>query len=197
MRPPVFCPNPNCGLIFPSAGFTLGENATNATLSGNTEQCPRCGTTAPVLEGVFNIIGNSIEVLQSTGATAAQLARLAELLREAERTRQTPEQVAGTVKRELPSLGELEKQLLIPRTPEAFYTFLGAAASVASLFVKEPSVTYVDRRVTVEQVIEKIYSQPPATEHKQAAQGATPQRGFRGYKTPASAKPHHHKKRPR
>jgi hypothetical protein len=157
---PAFCPNPNCRLIFPSILGNV-ESAPTLTLRNNQQPCPKCGTMAPLLEGVINVVGNTIEILQATGATAEQLSRLAELLREAARTRQTPEQVADTVNRELPSLGTLAKHLLVPRTPEAFYAVLIFAAT-AALLVKEPSTTSVDQRVTVNQVIENIYLQPPA-----------------------------------
>jgi hypothetical protein len=130
---------------------------------------------APVLEGVFNIVGDTIEVLQGSGATANQLARLAELLREAARTRQTPEQVADTVNRELPSLGAFAKQLAVPRTPEAFYALLTFAATVA-LLLRDCSTTAttinVDRRVMVNQVIENVYSHPPPAAVGSAAAGS-------------------------
>jgi len=76
----------------------------------NASMCPRCFSKARVLEGTFNIWGDTIHILRGTKATAAQLARLEEVLRNAQEKQQSPEKVAAEVERA--GFGELAKRLV-------------------------------------------------------------------------------------
>jgi hypothetical protein len=59
---PAICDD--CGTMFPS-GFVM-ENCTNISLSGNKSgPCPSCGGMGSIPDGVFNVLGNVIEILDA------------------------------------------------------------------------------------------------------------------------------------
>lgn len=123
----------------------------------------------------MNVLGDTIEILRGTNATAAQLARLQELLRTAQRTQQSPKEVAAAVERELPAFGELAKRLLTPKTAGDFWTLVGAIIALITL-LKVTTPTHDDHSVIVNQVIEQIYEQEQSV--PPAAQAARPKTKF-------------------
>src|SRR5687768_10859455 len=78
---PAFCPA--CGFIFQSRLLSIGGNVTGLSLEGNKETCPRCGEWADVLEGEFNVVGDTIEVLDASDLNRERLARLQAILDQA------------------------------------------------------------------------------------------------------------------
>lgn len=116
---------------------------------------------ARVLEGSMNVLGDSIEILWGTNATPAQFARLQELLRNAQETKQPPEEVAAAVKRELPNFTVLANQLLVPKTAGEFYALIAVIVGLIALGRERPTTVYEDRRVIVNQTVEQIYNTPP------------------------------------
>jgi hypothetical protein len=109
---PSFCPH--CGLIFPSRAFNFGGNVTNLVLTGNRETCPRCGQMAELPDGTFNVVDDTIEVLQATPLTRARLSDLANVLDRARRGAIADEDLADAVEREGNSSGVAD---LIRKTP--------------------------------------------------------------------------------
>ena len=125
----------------------------------NSAGCPRCFSTSRVLEGTINIWGNTIHILRGTNATAAQLARLQEVLRNAQQKQQPREEVVREVERA--GFGAVAKQLLIPKDAAGFYALVGALL-VAIPLLKEPHpAKHEDTTQIVNQVIEQIYQTPP------------------------------------
>lgn len=73
---PAYCSN--CGLLFPS-GFAA-TNVRNTTFTGNKQTCPRCGDMAVVLEGVFNVADDLIEIIQASDFTVEVLQKFQALI---------------------------------------------------------------------------------------------------------------------
>jgi hypothetical protein len=96
-RMPVFCDH--CGLIFPSQGFAFA-NETQATLGSIGEICPRCRQVAYLPSGTFNIVGDTLEVLEATPLTRARLSQLADVLDRARRGEIAEDDVADEIERE-------------------------------------------------------------------------------------------------
>lgn len=101
---PAYCDT--CGTVFSSGIFI--ENATNVTLEGNKAgPCPTCGGWGSVRNGVFNFIGNAIEVLNSPARTSKELQRFSEILITATNEQMTLEQIEDEIQKELPEFNTL------------------------------------------------------------------------------------------
>src|SRR5712691_4196594 len=96
---PAFCDT--CGTVF-NSGIVV-ENATNITFVGNSAgPCPVCGGMGHIPDGVFNFVGNTIQILSAPQRTVNELSRLAQIIREAREKKETPEEVAKKIREELP-----------------------------------------------------------------------------------------------
>ena len=61
----------------------IGGNATNITLSGNRETCPRCNALAITAEGVFSSVDNTLKLISGPDVTVQLLSKFADLLQKA------------------------------------------------------------------------------------------------------------------
>jgi hypothetical protein len=167
---PAFCDT--CGTAFNSGLFV--ENSKNISFAGNRSgPCPRCGGMGHVPDGVFNFIGNTIEILSAPERTVSELLDLAKILREARDKGENTEQVAARIQKELPSLLVLAK--LLPTNKSELYGFLGVVIAAVALYTqsgdKPPSQTVVN----VTQIFQQITNEQP--EHRnQVRLPAAPQK---------------------
>jgi len=98
---PAFCDS--CGAAFPS-GIVV-DNCSNIHLSGNKAgPCPRCGGMGSVIDGVFNVTGNIIEILSAPTRTIDQLQKLAGIIKSAAAEKKSSEEIAKDIKNEVPEL---------------------------------------------------------------------------------------------
>ncbi len=153
---PAFCDT--CGTVFNSGLFV--EESSNITFAGNKSgPCPRCGGMGHVPDGVFNFIGNTIEILSAPERTVSELVGLARILQEAREKREDREQVTARIEKELPSLSVLAK--LLPANKNELYGFLGVVIAAVSFYTqsaeKQPNQTVVN----VTQIIQQITNEPP------------------------------------
>lgn len=122
---PAFCSH--CGLVFPARGIAIVGGATNLTLRGNIETCPRCGQWAELPEGTFNISDNTLEVLSASDLTRERLHGLAEAL---DRARKNPKADASeSLERESPAVAALYRGLS-PKARHALILFLWAVVQI-------------------------------------------------------------------
>jgi len=151
---PAFCDT--CGTVFNSGFFV--ENATNITFKGNRSgPCPNCGGMGHIPDGVFNFIGNTIEILSAPERTVAELTRFAEILREAKEKSETREQVVSRIEKEIPSLSGLIN--LLPENKSELYGFLAVVLAAVQLFTQTPSPQNTTT-INVTQVIQQVISKP-------------------------------------
>lgn len=116
-QPLAVCDN---GHFFQSGfGFDPGGTGVTATLTVESAPriCPKCGTHARVLGGSYHIAEDTIELLQGPERTVAELERLREILRVAQESGASPEEVRNTVESEFPDWGPAFAKLLVPKTP--------------------------------------------------------------------------------
>jgi SEC-C motif len=168
---PAFCDT--CGTAFDSGIFV--ENASNIAFSGNRSgPCPRCGGMGHVPDGVFNFIGNTIEILSAPERTVSELLGLARIVREARDMGEDKEQVAARIEKELPSLSPLTK--LLPTNKSELYGFLGVVIAAVALYTqsgdKPPSQTVVN----VTQIVQQITANEQARDQSQAQPAASAQK---------------------
>ena len=154
---PAFCDT--CGTVFGS-GF-VADNAMNITLSGNRAgPCPKCGGMGHIPDGVFNFIGNTIEILKAPARTFAELTHLAEILREAQEKSQTKDELSARIEKELPSLASLSK--LLPENRAELYGFLAVVLAAIQLFTQSPQTPATSITINTTQVITQVLAPQPA-----------------------------------
>jgi hypothetical protein len=154
---PAFCDS--CGTAFPSGFFF--ENASNVTLSGNRSgPCPRCGGMGHIPDGVFNFIGNTIEILSAPQRTVEELTRLVQIIHEAKAKQQSNEQVAAQIKRELPGLSLLAD--ILPKNRGELYGFLAVVIATTQLLLESPQPTQ-EITINVSQVVEQTLENASST----------------------------------
>ena len=154
---PAFCDT--CGTVFNSGIFV--ENSTNISFSGNRSgPCPSCGGMGHVPDGVFNFIGNTIEILSAPERTIKELTRFAQILQEAKEKAETRAQVVSRIEKELPSLSGLVK--LLPENKSELYGFLALVLAAIPLFSQTPPAQN-STTINVTQVIQQVIAEPSGT----------------------------------
>jgi hypothetical protein len=130
---PAICQT--CGTIFRS-GFWV-DDSINVTMSGNLAgPCPQCGQMGRIPDGLFNFIGEAVEVIESPGITTSRLQELIDLVRGlAIDSSMTPEQVADAVAEKAPGLGAVLKKYLVPQSAADFYAMLAALIGLLTLLL--------------------------------------------------------------
>ena len=118
-------------------------------------------------EGVFNFIGNTIEILSAPNRTVNELQQLAALIKRAEARRAAPEEVAEQIRAELPSFRQIAD--LLPTNRGELYGFLALVLAAAQLL---SSPTGTTNNITVNQVVEQACP-PAAAAHQGASRRAT------------------------
>ncbi|MCC8256646.1 SEC-C metal-binding domain-containing protein [Vibrio campbellii] len=122
---PAFCDN--CGTPFPSGIFA--ENCLQMTMTGNRSgPCPKCGGMGSVPDGVFNVLGNAIEIINAPSKTIEQLQRYAQVLDEAKEQRLSREEVKQKINEEVPEFSSVSQYL--PKSRSELYAFLALIVSI-------------------------------------------------------------------
>ncbi|WP_257144029.1 SEC-C metal-binding domain-containing protein [Bacillus sp. AFS002410] len=149
---PAICDT--CGTIFSSGVYV--ENSMNASFLGNTVgPCPSCGRTGHIPDGIFNFIGNAIEILKAPQRTYEELIIFASILRDAQQNNSTPEEVKEKIDNETPqfsSLFELTKN-------QTFTTWLAVILTIIQMIMPndEQKASVYNQKIEVNQVINNIY----------------------------------------
>jgi SEC-C motif len=126
---PAFCSS--CGLAF-SSGIVI-ENSTGVSLSGVTSQCPRCGGIGQVPDGIYNVLGQVVQLLAGPGSSVEHLRRLKATFEAARDTQQGTEDLRKAVLATAPELTGLASAL--PTTRNELYTFITVVLTLLTLLV--------------------------------------------------------------
>ena len=130
---PAFCNT--CGTAF-NSGFFI-ENSTNVSFAGNTSgPCPKCGGMGHIPDGIFNFIGETIEILSAPERTINELLSLAKIIKKARTNAESKDQVEKRIKKELPGLSLLAK--ILPENKNELYVFLSLVLAALPLFKQAP-----------------------------------------------------------
>ncbi|WBL15757.1 SEC-C metal-binding domain-containing protein [Sutcliffiella sp. NC1] len=159
---PAFCDY--CGTMFSSGIYV--EN-THVSFSGNkVGPCPNCGKTGHVPDGVFNFVGNTIEILKAPDRTIFELNRFTEILRMVKEEKLAPSQMKERVERETPTLTPLLS--LLPETREEkredfkfaiqlLLTIIIAIITLSSHSNEVKECVTINQNIEVNQVINQLY----------------------------------------
>ncbi|MEP0548069.1 MAG: hypothetical protein ABJF88_14130 [Rhodothermales bacterium] len=163
---PAFCDN--CGAVFGS-GFVI-DNSVNVTLSGNKSgPCPVCGGMGSVPDGVFNFVGETMEILAAPQRTTDQLRRLAQILGSARQRNATPEEVKKEIRKEVPELSKLADWLPANRTElyaviaiivTLLFNLVDAGVKLAE--IGKDSLSRAEVEKIAEQAVRGAYGKPQA-----------------------------------
>lgn len=161
---PAFCDN--CGAAF-SSGIAV-ENCSNITLSGNRSgPCPRCGGMGSVIDGVFNVVGDVVEVLSAPQSTIESLNKLTQLLKKAAQEKETPEEISNNINEDIPELSEITR--FLPKNATelvAWLTFILLATQIIIQLGKEENP---NTQIIINQSIEQSMQQNNFYPFKQLA----------------------------
>jgi len=152
---PAFCDS--CGAIFESGFFV--ENSSNITFSNNLSgPCPVCGGMGHIPDGVFNFVGNTIEILSAPQRTVEELTRLVHILQEARKKAQTTDEVISKINHELPNLSKLTE--LLPQNRSELYGFLAVILAALQLMLQSPTSSPSSHvTINVNQVVQQATTQ--------------------------------------
>lgn len=117
-----------------------------------------------VPDGVFNFIGNTIEILSAPERTVSELLGLSALLREARTKGENREQVVARIKRELPSLSILAK--LLPTNKNELYGFLGFVIAAVTFYTQPGDKPPTQTVVNVTQIVQQITTEHPQNQSR-------------------------------
>jgi hypothetical protein len=127
---PAICNS--CGKIF-SSGIEIIDSS-HVSFSGNiVGPCPNCGGNGHIPDGLYNFIGNTIELLSGPCRTVSELKRLQTILNQACKNRTSLEDVSKRIQEDIPELSSLKD--LFPKTRSEFYGFLAVIIAIISLIL--------------------------------------------------------------
>lgn len=144
-----------CGTMFPSGIFV--ENST-ISLSGNRAgPCPKCGGMGHIPDGIFQIIGNTIEVLSAPQRTLQELKRFAEVINEAQKKEYSSEEFIEKVKENIPEFSSITD--LIPKNRAELYAFIALLLTIIQILMQSPEKPSqnITNNINIRQVIEQAY----------------------------------------
>jgi hypothetical protein len=153
LRVPAFCDS--CGTIFPSSIEVV--NSTNITFGGvGSGPCPRCGGMGHIPDGVYNFVGNTIELLSAPSRTITELERLAIILRETRELGDSPEVINNRIREEVPGLSSIVD--ILPRSRSEIITYIQIIIAIIGIILMQMK-SNAPSKIEINQVFNNIYQQ--------------------------------------
>ncbi|POO90989.1 hypothetical protein C1H57_12425 [Clostridium sp. 2-1] len=128
MKIPAICDN--CKSIFPS--MVEINNSLNITLGSGIVNCPFCGKIAHMMNGTFNIVGDTISVLKAGNVTRDNMTLLLSIL-ENNKNANSPDKIKEEINKNIPELNILGD--LIPKTRTELYAFIQLLIMIIQTFI--------------------------------------------------------------
>lgn len=166
---PVFCDS--CGAVWGSPNF-IGGTGSKIRMTGNkVGPCPVCGGMGSVPDGVYDLIDDSLNVVQSAEMPAATLQGLIDLLQSRARGKVTDAEVIEKIESTAPGLVPTVREVLQKPDPIKWVTLLLA---ILSMYLELHAAT----PPTAEDIVRALHEKPVpaliAPEKRGAAHGRTP-----------------------
>ena len=152
-RLPAVCDN--CGLVFGSA--IVVENSFDATFTGCTSSCPRCGHDARIPDGIYNVLEQTIEILVNSKRSASELENLSMHSSEPKERNASPEEIRAAITEHAPELGSMADML--PKTRSELYGAIQAICAVITTLAAATAIYLSSqqglKREQVQEIIDK------------------------------------------
>jgi hypothetical protein len=163
----VFCDN--CEAIF-NSGICI-ENSSNVSFSNcKSGPCPNCGGMGHIPDGIYNIIGKTIELLTGPNRTINELTKLADLIKRAKEDHLSSEAFLKDIDREVPELSDFKD--VLPKTRAELYQFLIVILMLITIILSLPK-NFLGKKdglskLEIEQLIKQgIEKSCVATQHRE------------------------------
>lgn len=135
----------------------VADNSTNVSISNCTAgPCPKCGGLGHIPDGVYNFIGDSIELLSGPQRSLNELKKLAYILETAKKRETNPQALKNEIKRSVPELSSISD--LLPKTRSEFYNFIIMLSTVVTLCINQIQ-SNTNSKIEINNVINNIYLQ--------------------------------------
>jgi len=154
---PAFCDD--CGAVFRSGIVVEDSTATLAENPAGT--CPVCGGTGRIPDGLLSFVANTIEILSVPQRTVDELSRLAQILYAARAEQLSPDDVADTIRKEMPALSGLAE--ILPKTRSELRGFVALIAAVVFLLIQASQNSEDTINVTVDQAVNQVFIETDRT----------------------------------
>ena len=153
MLVPAVCDN--CGAFFPSSINVI--NSIHVTFRDiGAGPCPKCGAFGHVPDGVYNFIGNTIQLLSGPSRTIFELDRLANILKKAKEEHTSLKEVKETIEAELPELTSIKE--LLPKSRVELYAFITIILMIIQLIIGQLNKNQIPN-ITINQVFNMLYEE--------------------------------------
>ena len=157
---PAVCDN--CGTLFPS-GFAGSGNA-QVSVSGCTSgPCPKCGSMGHIPDGVYNFIGNTIQLLSGPKLTIFKLVSLEKILTKAKQEHSPIEEVTEKIEEELPDFSKIID--FLPKSRVELYAFITIILMIVQLLMGQLNRSQKPN-ITINQVINLLYEKDVSKENE-------------------------------
>ncbi len=146
MLVPAVCDN--CGSFFPS-GVEV-KDSFHITFKGNVSgPCPKCGRLGHIPDGVYNFIGNTIQILSGPERTISELNQLAEILKHAKKENTSTNEVREKIEEKAPEFTSIKD--FFPESKIELYAFITIILMIIQLIIGQINM---DQRpnITINQV---------------------------------------------
>ncbi len=126
-RIPAFCEK--CKLIFPSPINV--ENSTNIGFNDVGVSCPNCGHRATIPDGVYDVIGNTIDLIKGSSLSKQKIRQYKSLIEHLKSEKVNYENVKEEIQKNAPELNSLIS--FLPKNRNELYAFLALIIATLSL----------------------------------------------------------------
>lgn len=168
---PAVCDN--CGAFFTPRAINA-NNVRGLTISNvSVGPCPNCGGVGHIPDGVYNVIGNVLQVLSAPAHSIDELRQLAGILTQARTKSENPDALKERIRKESPSLSAIAD--LLPANRAERIAFISMVIAAVSLIVDLSRPGDKAMNVTVDQVINNITVEAPKNRTEKKAQSAKPE----------------------
>jgi len=148
---PAICQN--CNTLFVKTNVIGGKGAVKIRNS-IMGPCPKCGGMGRIPDGIYDFIGDSIELLSATSYSVADLNRLKSIFADARSREATFNDIKSQVKQEIPVFEKVTD--LLPRTRNDLYAFIMIILTIISLVITARNRKETPK-IEINQVINNIH----------------------------------------
>lgn len=151
MRVPAVCNN--CGTMFPS-DFEVSDSTNISFSDCGAGPCPSCGGMGHIPDGIYNFIGNTIELLSGPSRTVKELHKLSEILEFSRNNNYSHQEVTSAIDKQLPELASIKD--ILPKTRIELYAFVTLILSIILMIISQSS-SGKPEKIEINNVINNIY----------------------------------------